>query len=142
MKNLSKITFLLAVAAVASSCNHLSDQAKDMVGVYYQPAISENEPIMELNDDGTCIVHAIKPNVMSYTVNGQWNVENDSLMIETDGKVAEIAGDTTQVTVGEIPLRISYAITSFNGLTLTLNREGADYAYSRRGHNEELENSK
>ncbi len=141
MKALTRFTLLIAVAftaAATSSCSHLSSEAKEMIGVYYQPAISENEPVMELNDDGTCVIHAIKPEVMSYTVNGKWNVVNDSLLIETDGVVAEVTGDTTQVSVGNIPTHISYAITSFNGLTLTLNREGADYAYSRRGHNEDL----
>lgn len=126
-------------AAVASllllgSCSGLSDRAEEMVGVYYQSAISENEPVMELNDDGSCVIHAIKPGVMSYTVNGQWNVEGDSLLIETDGVVASVTGDTTLVKVGSIPGRKSYFISGFNGLTLSLRRDGNDYTYSRRGH--------
>ncbi|MCM1349294.1 MAG: lipocalin family protein [Firmicutes bacterium] len=131
----SLITFMICMAA----CNGLSDRAKEMVGVYYQTAVSENEPVMELNDDGTCVIHAIKPGVLSYTVNGTWNVENDSLLIYTDGVVASVSGDTTQVRVGSIPAEKSYKISDFNELTLTLRRDGNDYTYVRRGHNAELE---
>lgn len=134
------ILALIALTAILSACNGLSSKAKEMVGVYYLTAISENEPVMELNDDGTCIVHAIKPGVLSYTVNGEWNVEGDSLIIETDGKVASVEGDTSVVRVGKIPLRKSYEIGAFNGLSLTLHQEGNDYIYVRRGHNAELEN--
>ena len=109
-----------------------------MVGTYYQTAISETEPVMELNEDGSCTIHAIKSDVMSYTVNGEWNVENDSLVIDTDGVAASVTGDTTVVRVGTIPTHVSYAISSFNGLTLTLNRGGTDYSYVRRGQNEEI----
>lgn len=139
MKTISRFTLMLLAAAMTMSCSHLSDKAEDMVGNYYQTAISENEPVMELNDDGTCTIHAIKPNVMSYEVKGEWNVENDSLLIETDGVASNVVGDTTVVRVGNIPTHMSYAITSFNGLTLTLNRDGTDYSYVRRGHSENLD---
>lgn len=139
--SINSLPALLAAAALLSACNGLSDEAKEMVGVYYQTAISENEPVMELNDDGTCVIHAIKPGVMSYTVNGTWNVEDDSLKIETDGKVASVTGDTTTIRIGAIPETKSYAIADFNGLSLTLKQGGVDYLYQRRGHNEELEKS-
>lgn len=138
MKTISKASVLLAAAVLATGCSHLSDEAKEMIGTYYQTAISETEPVMELNEDGSCTIHAIKPDVMSYTVNGEWNVENDSLVIDTDGVAASVTGDTTVVRVGTIPTHVSYAISSFNGLTLTLNRGGTDYSYVRRGHNEEI----
>lgn len=127
-------TALLAATAALTACNHLSNEAREMVGDYYLTAVSENEPVMELRDDGTCTLHAIKPGVMSYTVNGEWNVESDSLIIMTDGKVASLEGDTSVVRIGAIPPRKSYAITDFNGLNLTLNQEGNDYMYQRRGH--------
>lgn len=139
MKPIIKSITLLAAATACVGCNGLSDRAEEMTGVYYQTSVSENEPVMELNDDGSCVIHAIKPGVMSYTVNGTWNVEDDSLMIETDGRVASVTGDTTVVKIGAIPDRKSYAIADFNGLSLTLHREGNDYIYVRRGHNAELE---
>lgn len=124
------------------ACSGLSDRAKEMVGDYYQTTISENEPVMELKDDGSCVIHAIKPGVLSYTVNGEWNVKDDSLTIETDGIVASVTGDTTMVKIGTIPESRSYYISDFNGLSLTLRRDGNDYIYVRRGHIEELPEAK
>ncbi len=139
MKTATKFLTLLCTVMAVTGCNRLSEEARQMTGVYYQTAVSENEPVMELNDNGSCTVHAIKPGVMSYTVNGTWNVENDSLLIETEGVAASVTGDTTVIRIGRIPTRISYAIADFNGLSLTLRRDGNDYVYVRRGHNEELE---
>lgn len=139
MKPIIESITLFAAATAFVGCNGLSDRAEGMTGVYYQTSVSENEPVMELNDDGSCVIHAIKPGVMSYTVNGTWNVEDDSLMIETDGRVASVTGDTTVVKIGAIPAKKSYAIADFNGLSLTLHRDGNDYIYVRRGHNAELE---
>lgn len=127
---------LLASSTALSGCSHLSSEAKEMVGDYYLTAVSENEPVMELRKDGTCTLHAIKPDVMSYMVNGEWNVKSDSLIIETEGKADKIEGDTTMAHVGKIPLRISFAVADFNGISLTLRRDGADYVYQRRGHAE------
>lgn len=130
------VAIMLMGAASFTACNHLSSKAQEMIGDYYLTAVSENEPVMELKADGSCTVHAIKPGIMSYTVNGEWNVNADSLIIQTDGKVASLEGDTSVVRIGTIPSRMSYAITDFTGLTLTLNQEGNDYQYQRRGHME------
>lgn len=130
-----------AMLLVAYGCSGLSSRAKEMVGVYYQPTISENEPVMELEGDGSCIIHAIKPGVLSYTVRGEWNVEDDSLLITTEGVVDHVNGDTTVVRIGAIPTRMGYAIADYNGLSLTLTREGNDYLYVRRGHNSDIDDS-
>jgi len=136
-----KLPALLAILVSLAGCAGLSERAEEMIGVYYQPTVSENEPIMELESDGSCIIHAIKPGVLSYTVRGKWNVEDDSLLIITDGVVDKVNGDTTVVHIGAIPTRMGYAITDYNGLSLTLNRDGNDYLYVRRGHNSELESA-
>ena len=135
------LPFAFTLLALFSGCSGLSSRAKEMVGVYYQPTVSENEPVMELEDNGSCVLHAIKPGVLSYTVRGEWNVEGDSLIITTDGTVDRVKGDTTVVRIGTIPSNISYAIADYNVLSLTLTRDGNDYVYVRRGHNSELDGS-
>lgn len=135
-------TFTLAAIALTltlHACSGLSSRAKQMTGDYYLPSVSENEPVMELNPSGKCVLHAIKPDVMSYTVEGKWNVKDDSLIIKTEGKAQNVTGDTTVVRVGNIPTHISYFISDFNEHTLTLQRDGNDYVYSRRGHRTDLE---
>lgn len=139
MNTITKSLAAVALLGVFIACSGLSDRAKQMTGLYFQTTISENEPVMELNPDGSCTIHAIKPGVLSYTVNGTWNVEGDSLIIDTDRRVASVTGDTTVVRVGAIPSHVSYEIADFNGLSLTLRRDGNDYLYVRRGHNLEIE---
>lgn len=133
MKTFLKILPAIILSCLSASCNHLSDEAKEMIGNYYLTTVSENEPLMELNSDGTCVLHAIKPGVLSYTVNGHWDVENDSLLISTDGKAASVSGDTTLVRIGQIPTKKGYAIAGFNGFSLTLTQDGNEYVFARRG---------
>ncbi|MDE6324187.1 MAG: hypothetical protein K2L46_01150 [Paramuribaculum sp.] len=135
MKTSLNLFSAILLFCVTTACNHLSDEAENMIGNYYLTTVSENEPVMELKSDGTCILHAIKPGVLSYTVNGQWNVERDSLLITTDGKAASVTGDTTLVRIGRIPTEKSYAIAGFNGLSLTLTQDGNEYVFTRRVQN-------
>ena len=113
-----------------ASCSHLSDQAKEMVGNYYNTELSETEPVMELNSNGRCLIRAIKPGVLTYAVEGKWNVERDSLIIDTDGKISQLTGDSTLV--GTIDRHKAMAVVNFNGITLTLRNGSADYIYTRR----------
>lgn len=138
---ISKLLLFAAGAAMLSACNHLSSEAKEIAGNYYLTSISEDEPVMELNTDGSCRIHAIKPGVMSYTVDGEWNVEDNEIRIKTEGVPSSVKGDTTIVRVGRIPDEITYKIASFTGHSLTLRRDGNDYMYVRRGHYESLEDS-
>lgn len=130
------ITSMLLSAAVFSSglflagCNGLSSEAKEMVGDYYNIELSETEPVMELNANGKCVLRAIKPGVLTYTVDGRWNVENDTLFISTDGMVDEAKGDTTLI--GRVAEKMAKAVVNYNGLTLTLRSDGNDYVYTRR----------
>lgn len=140
----SKISKFLLIAAgviLLTACNHLSREAKKIAGNYYLTSISEDEPVMELNTDGSCRIHAIKPGVMSYTVDGTWNVEDNEIRIKTEGVLSSVTGDTTIVRVGRIPTEITYKIATFTGHSLTLRRDGNDYMYVRRGHYDSLEDS-
>lgn len=129
--------FLLATAAasVLAACSHLSDEAKEMIGVYYIPEISATTPQLELNSDGSCVVHAMRSGQISYQVNGEWNVVNDSLQLTLHPDEISWEGDSTQI--GHIPDRLRYKIRDFNGVTLTLLKNNLPYVYFRRGTTEE-----
>lgn len=127
-------TALLCACAIAG-CSHLSSEAKEMVGDYYIPEVSQDEPLMELNSDGTCMIRAIRPGVLTMSVPGKWNVLRDSLMVQLDEKGLVTTGDSTLV--GNIPSEIKKAVVEFNGTTLTLEYDGVQYVYLRRGHTKE-----
>lgn len=120
-----------ALAVACCSCNHLSDEAKEMTGTYYIDEVSTDEPVLELRKDGTVLQRAIKPGVLTYTVEGEWNVLRDTLFIENNTKPVEVEGDASLV--GRIPEKRALPVVDFNGLTLTLRSGGADYVYRRRG---------
>lgn len=105
-----------------------------MVGEYYINEVSTDEPVMVLNSNGSVVQRAIKTGVLSFSVKGKWNVKHDSLIIVNDTKPFDIVGDSSLI--GEIPPRMSKAVVNFNGSSLTLRSDGADYVYYRRGHRE------
>lgn len=120
-----------AIALTATTgCNRLSSEAKKMVGDYYIPEVSEDTPLMELNSNGKCVIRAIKPDVLTYSVEGKWNVIDDSLKVTLDRSTISCQGDSTLV--GEIPETLSKAVVNYNGLTLTLNYNGINYVYVHR----------
>lgn len=126
---------LLMASATITGCHRLSSDAKQMIGDYYITDISNDLPVLELKSNGTVVQRAIKPGVLTYSVKGRWNVVNDSLVIfDNDTIPFDIEGDSTLI--GDIPQRSSKAIVNFNGTSLTLRHDGADYVYYRRGHRE------
>ncbi len=129
--NLRKYIFAAAATVVLAACSHLSDEAKEMIGVYYIPEISATTPQLELNSNGTCVVHAMRSGQISYQVNGRWNVVNDSLLLKLDPEAISWEGDSTQI--GNIPEQLEYKIREFNGVTLTLLKNNLPYVYFRRG---------
>lgn len=133
--------YLIASSLIAlslSACSGLSSRAKQMIGDYYVPAISADSPVMELKEDGTCVMHAYgKDNVLSYEVPGKWNVVDDMLVMDLCPDKITFSGDSSLI--GNIPEHISKKVVDFNGLTLTLNVDGINYTYNRRGHRVEEE---
>lgn len=129
MKKILSLT-LAAAAATLVACSSLSPEAKEIVGVYFNPELSQTDPVMELHDDATCIVRAIKPGVLTYSVHGTWNVKNDSILFILDPATVQSEGDKTLI--GEIPTHYSRRVVEHNDFNLQLEQDGIVYLYQRR----------
>lgn len=127
---LCKILLSLSLPVMLAACGGLSDEAKKMTGNYYIPEISEETPLMELSKDGSCVIRAVKPGVLTYSVPGKWNVLRDSLLIELDPAKVTYEGDST--VIGHIPSMISKRIVSYNEINLEVETDGIVYSYHRR----------
>ena len=130
---MKKLFLIAIVALLTSSCNSLSKEAKQIVGNYYNTEISQSEPVMELNKDATCLIRAIKPGVLTYSVEGEWNVERDSLVIELDPSTVKFEGDGSLI--GEIPTRSARKIVDHSDFNLQLEQDGISYLFQRRTQN-------
>lgn len=134
IRNLSLRNFRLYIAVCAmymlAACSGLSKEAKQIVGVYYNPELSQTEPVMELRSNATCTVRAIKPGVLSYSVDGEWNVKNDSIVFVLDPSTLKVDGD--KALVGDIPVRYSRKLADYNDFNLQLEQDGVMYLYQRR----------
>ena len=119
----------VAILALAASCSGLSREAKEIVGDYYNTELSQTEPVMELHKDGTCVIRAIRPGVLTYSVDGRWNVEHDSLVMTLDPSTLSSRGDASLV--GHIPSRYAVRIIEHNDFNMTLEQGGATYLYTR-----------
>lgn len=128
--NLFLTVSLAAAALLASSCSGLSKEAKQIVGTYYNTELSQTEPVMVLKKDAACVITAIKPGVLTYSVEGKWNVENDSLIISLDPSTMKFEGDSTLI--GSIPARVAQKVASHNEFSLQLENGGVSYLYQRR----------
>lgn len=113
-----------------ASCSRLSKEAREIVGTYYNTELSQTEPVMELHKNASCVLRAIKPGVLTYTVEGKWNVENDSLIINIDPTSVQSEGDSTLI--GKIPYRIAQKVISHTEFSLQLETDGISYLYQRR----------
>lgn len=114
-----------------ASCGGLTDQEKRMVGKYYIPALSDTNPLIELNADGTSVLRAIRPGDITYSVTGVWKIDNDSLIIESDSTSITIE-DGDPGLVGHVSRRVAYPIKGYNESTLSIVRQGITYDYHRR----------
>ncbi len=127
--NLKNLIALSSVVIMAG-CSPISDEARKIVGNYYIPEVSDATPLMELNADGTCKVRAIRPDVLTYSVDGRWDVKGDSLLIDLDKSSLQWEGDGNLI--GEIPSRIGKKIISTTGRQLSLESDGINYVYQLR----------
>lgn len=126
---LTRILLATLIILAAASCSKLSKEAKEIVGSYYNTELSQTEPVMELRDDGTCLVRAIRPGVLTYSVGGRWNVERDSLIMQLDPATLEADGDT--MLIGRIPTHYASKIIDHTDFNLQLEQGGATYLYQR-----------
>lgn len=129
MKKTLGFVSLMCAMLLMQSCGKLSGEAKEIVGNYIIPEISGSQPVMELNRDATCVVRAIRPGVITYSVRGTWNVENDSLVMILDRTTLEVEGDETLV--GDIPERSARKVVEHSDLSLELENDGILYYYKR-----------
>lgn len=125
--------FILLVSIVVTvalpSCNRLSKQARQIAGNYIIPELSQTEPVMELNRNATCVIRAIKPGVLTYSVNGRWNVERDSLVMNLDPSSITFEGDSSLI--GTIPVRSARKVVEYNEFYLQLENDGIIYYYKK-----------
>lgn len=130
-----KQRLLVASAAIGllAGCG-LSSREKEMVGNYFISEISDIEPLYELHGDGTSVMRAIRPEVLTCWVEGRWHIDGDSLILENDLSTVRFEGDRSLM--GEVADRAAYHITDFNGTSLTLRKDGIDYVYHRRAPRE------
>lgn len=126
MKHLIYFSILLMCL---TACSKLSREARQIVGAYYNTELSQTDPVMELRPDGTCLVRAIRPGVLSYTVEGTWNVVHDSLTMKLNAATLKCDGDS--MLVGNIPPSYSRKIVDHTDFNLTLEQGGATYLYQR-----------
>lgn len=120
----------LALLVILGSCSKLSKEAKEIAGIYFNPEISQNDPVMELHKNATCVIRAIKPGVLTYSVEGNWNVENDSLIVTLDPKTLKFEGDSSLI--GNIPTHIERKVIGHNEFSLQLEQNGVSYMFQRR----------
>lgn len=129
-----KRRLLVAAAAMGllAACG-LSSREKEMVGNYFISEISDIEPLYELRGDGSSVMRAIRPEVLTCWVEGRWHVKGDSLIIENDLSTVGFEGDRSLM--GEVAPRAAYRISDYDGVSLTLRKDGIDYVYHRRAAN-------
>lgn len=121
---------VLLMAVITQSCSGLSSEAKKIAGCYVIPEVSQQQPVMELNSDATCVIRAIKPGVLTYAVEGTWNVENDSLVMVLDPSTLKVEeGDASLV--GNIPVRATRKVAGYTDLSLELKNGDVIYYYKK-----------
>lgn len=119
-----------AVLAAMTSCEKISDEARRLVGNYYIDEISSNRPLYELRSDGTCSMRAIRPGVLTYQVDGKWEVKGDSLVAELDPATLVWEGDSTLI--GDVASHYCRYIVDSDERSLTVEKDGITYLYRRR----------
>ena len=126
------LTLLTLCAALLAACSGgMSEQEKKMIGKYYIPAVSDTDPLLELNEGNASVLRAIRPGELAYSVEGVWHVEGDSLIIVNDiSSISIEEGDPALV--GTIAPRVAYPIRHYDETTLRLERGGVLYDYHRR----------
>lgn len=130
MNKILRLTILSAIILSLQSCGKLSGEAKHIVGNYAIPELSQDVPVMELNRDASCVIRAIRPDVLSYSVHGTWNVENDSLVMLIDPSSLEVeSGDP--LLVGDIPTRAARKVAGYTDLSLELENDGVRYFFKK-----------
>ncbi len=127
MKRLFTVVF---VSLLLMACGGLSDKARHIVGTYYNTSISDDIPVFELNRDGSCLMRAIRPDVLTISVKGTWNVVDDTLVIHHDLATITAEGDTSLM--GTVAPEFKAKVTGYTDYSLTLLRDGVEYEFMKQ----------
>lgn len=126
-----KVLLLVGGAAAMTACSGLSEREEAMVGKYYIPQVSDTYPLIELNGDRSATLRAILPGELTYSVDGRWEVSDDSLIIVNQAESITIeSGDPALV--GRVAPRVAWPIKRFDESTLSIEKQGITYDYRRR----------
>ena len=126
---MKRIYCAIAFSLLLTACGGLSKEAREIVGSYYNMAISDDEPVFELNPDGTCVMRAIRPDVLTISVSGTWDVVNDSLVMHHNLATVKAHGDTSLL--GTVAPEFKALVMGHTDHTLLLSRNGIEYEYIR-----------
>lgn len=120
-----------SAALLLASCGGMTDREKAMAGKYYISALSDTHPVIELNDKNRSVLRAIRPGELSFSVEGTWHVEGDSLIIVNDS-TSIIIEEGDPALVGSIAPRVAYPILRADETMMRIERSGVIYDYQRR----------
>lgn len=124
------IPLLFLPLLLLAACGGLSDQEKKLVGKYYNSALSDTRPVLELNADRTALRRGIGAGI-TYSVAGTWKVDNDSIIIECDSTSITIE-DGDPGLVGHINPRKAIPLSGFTENNLEVREKGGVYVYQHR----------
>ena len=68
--------------------------------------------------------------MLTFSIDGEWNVEDGQLTVELEPETIVTEGDSTLV--GNIPGVITKKVIDYNGISLTVEDDGVQYVYHRR----------
>ncbi len=121
---------LTTVGLLLAGCSKLSPEAREITGHYYISEVSPDIALMELNDDATCIMRAVKPGVLTYAVPGTWDLLNDSIIMTLQPDKLTFEGDSTLI--GTVSPTIRRRVVGHTDMSLTIENEGIEYTYQRK----------
>lgn len=124
-----KIQLIGATVLFLCSCGGLSRQEKEIAGDYFNAQLSDELPVLELNENRKSVVRNIAPDVLLMEVDGTWSIVGDSLIIINNLNTVRLKGDTS--IVGNIAPRFSRKITGHDAHSITLSKDNIDYLYIR-----------
>lgn len=127
---MKRILTMLIAAILLSSCGGLSSKEKQIVGLYYNPAVSDREPVFEFYSDGSCVMRAIRPDVLTLSVKGTWHVVDDTLVIHHNLATVTAVGDTS--IVGTVAPVFRAKLIDHTDYTMILDRDGIEYEFLKR----------
>lgn len=128
--NMNKLLTAAIAMVLLTACGGLSNKAKKIVGNYYNTSVSDNVPIFELNRDGSCVARAIRPEVLTISVKGTWNVVDDTLIIHNNLETITADGDTSLI--GTVSPEYKAFVAGYTDRSLTLQRDGVEYEFVKR----------